>query len=252
MLVCSLIIMRFADCRKLKIFHSPLKDLNALHNPPARLRRANRAPGLFLCPTAHARGCFGVGTLAELLFSRAGRKPAAAPGTPAVGNSRTRRPGAGLSATAGSSPALLPVMRRLPAKRFALSASSPRLARPRTCGGQVAHPVFFFSASRTHAVGSGCAPALSSCFPRQRKAPAHPPRTETLEKLSSAPWLFKRFPASRRFAAERPRKPASSAEEGKNGRRAQEWGSKGRSPFANLCLLSFRKKVEARRGLSDK
>ena len=189
MLVCSLIIMRFADCRKLKIFHSPLKDLNALHNPPARLRRAIRAPCLCLRPASHARGCFGVGTLAELLFSRAGRKPA-----PAASNSRTRRPGAGLSATAGSSPALLPVMRRLPAKRFALSASSPRLARPRTCGGQVAHPVFFFSAPRTPAAGSECVPALSSCFSRQRKAPAHPPRTETPEKLSSAPLAFRAFP----------------------------------------------------------
>ena len=72
------------------------------------------------------------------------------------------------------------------------------------------------------------------------------------KKLSSAPWLFERFPVSRRIAARRAIKPASSAEEKKIGRRAQEWGSKGRSPFANLCLLSFRKKVEARRGLSDK
>ena len=69
--------MRFADCRKLKIFHSPLKDLNALHNPPApaHLRWAIRAPCLCLRPASHARGCFGVGTHAELLFSRAGRNP---------------------------------------------------------------------------------------------------------------------------------------------------------------------------------
>ena len=128
----------------------------------------------------------------------------------------------------------------------------PAVSKSRGCAGQFAHPVFFFPASRTHAVVSGCGPAYGSCFPGQGKAPAHPQRTETLEKLSSAPWLFKRFPVSRRFAAERPRKPASSAEKEKIGRRAQAWGSKGRSPFANLCLLSFRKKVEARRGLSDK
>ena len=152
--------MRFADCRKLKIFHSPLKDLNALHNPPARLRRAIRAPCLCLRPASHARGCFGVGTLAELLFSRAGRKPA-----PAASNSRTRRPGAGLSATAGSSPALLPVMRRLPAKRFALSASSPR-----TCGGQFTHRVFACAKPRTHAVFSGCRPTPGFCFPGPGKS----------------------------------------------------------------------------------
>ena len=35
------------------------------------------------------------------------------------------------------------------------------------------------------------------------RAQAFSLRTETLEKLSSAPWLFKRFPVSRRFAAQR-------------------------------------------------
>ena len=48
-----------------------------------------------------------------------------------MSNSRTRRPGAGLSAQAASSPALQLFVRRLPAKRFALSASSPR-----ACGEQ--------------------------------------------------------------------------------------------------------------------
>ena len=43
--------------------------------PGARLRRASRAPGLFLCPTAHARGWFRVRAHAWLLFSRAGRNP---------------------------------------------------------------------------------------------------------------------------------------------------------------------------------
>ena len=136
---------------------------------------------------------------------------------PAVSKSRTRRPGAGLSAPAGSSPAMQLVVCRLPTKRFALSASSPR-----GCAGQFAHRVFFFPASRTHAAVSGCAPAHGSCFPRQGKRPGScslrpggslpgksprqtfindknvgppvPPRTETPEKLSSAPWLFGRFP----------------------------------------------------------
>ena len=150
--------MRFADCRKLKIFHSPLKDLNALHNPPA------------------------------------------------AGNSRTRRPGAGLSAQAALSPAMQPVVRRPPAKRFALPLFSPSLTRPRGCAGQDAHRVCACAQPRTHAVASGCAPALSFCFPKQgespahvpcareetrrAKAPAHPPRTETLEKAELCSLAF--------------------------------------------------------------
>ena len=248
------------------------------------------------------------------------------PPAPAVSTTRTRRPGAELSVLAGSSPAVQLAVRRLPAKRFALSISSLR-----TCGGQVAHRVSFFPVSRTHAAGSGCAPTPGSCFPgqgesprlrrasrapclclrpapharapavgnsrtvfvaafgprtpavlsgckptlsfyfpgrgespppvpcggektRRAKAPARPQRTETLEKLSSAPWLFKRFPCQPAVCGRRPRKPASSAGKGEIGRRALEWGSKGAlpRPLANLCLLSFRKKVEARRGLSDK
>ena len=63
---------------------------------------------------------------------------------------------------------------------------------------------------RTTAVLSGCKPMPGSCFPgqagilspvpcgreetRRAKAPARPQRTETPEKLSSAPWLFGRFP----------------------------------------------------------
>ena len=117
-------------------------------------------------------------------------------------------------------------------KTRTVSFSSPRLARTR-----------LFPAARLRA---------APVFPGGEKAPARPPRTETLEKLSSAPWLFKRFPVSRRFAARRAVKPASSAGKGEIGRRAQEWGFEGAAPLANLCLLSFRKKVEARRGLSDK
>ena len=212
--------------------------------------------------------------------------------------------------------------------------SKSRTCAGHTCGGQVAHapsrrravcvgrlvtrdaascaadarkavhPVFFFAASRTHAVDFGCAPAHGSCFPGQGKSPGASPThrnarkaelcslafrafpmpagdlrperprkpassqkkggdqrkgagvplcTETLEKAELCSLAFSSVSLTcRRFAARRAAKPASSAEEKKIGRRAQEWGSKGRSPFANLCLLSFRKKVEARRGLSDK
>ena len=224
--------MRFADCRKLKIFHSPRKDLSAFHNPPA------------------------------------------------AGNSRTRRPGAGLSAQAALSPAMQPVVRRPPAKRFALPLFSPSLTRPRLfpgacprtapapavgktrtvfvsafeprthavvsgcepahgfcfpgqagaqllfpaagrkpapaagksrgCAGQIASLVCAFAQPRTHAVLSGCVPTHGSCFPgqggnlvsvlcswektRRAKAPAHPQSTETPEKLSSAPLAFRAFP----------------------------------------------------------
>ena len=66
----------------------------------------------------------------------------------------------------------------------------------------------------------------------QNVGPNVPPRTETPEKLSFALWLFGRFPVSRRFAAERPRKPASSEKEGEIGLRAQA------SPFAQKRLKS--------------
>ena len=42
---------------------------------PARLRRASRAPCLWLRPVSHARGWFRVQAHAELLFSRAGKRP---------------------------------------------------------------------------------------------------------------------------------------------------------------------------------
>ena len=195
-----------------------------------------------------------------------------------MGKSRTRRPGAGLSAQKVSSPAVQLLVRRPPAKRSALFVPALILARPRgcgghTCGGQFAHRVCVFAQPRTHAVHSKCAPAHGFCFPGQGESltsvpcgrggnlpsksprqtsmntqnvgPPVPPthrnarkaelcslafrafprqpavcgpkgrtkpassqkkgeigeraqafslRTETLEKLSSAPWLFKRFP----------------------------------------------------------
>ena len=80
----------------------------------------------------------------------------------------------------------------------------------RACGGQFAHLVCSFAQLRMHAVLSGCKPTLSFCFPKQAgipspvlcggeetrraKAPAHPPHTETPEKLSFAPLAFRAFP----------------------------------------------------------
>ena len=43
---------------------------------------------------------------------------------------------------------------------------TPSLARPRTCGEQVAHPVCAHAQPRTHAVKFGCAPAPGSCWPK--------------------------------------------------------------------------------------
>ena len=90
----------------------------------------------------------------------------------------------------------------------------------------------------------------------QRKGAGVPLCTETLEKLSFAPWLFKRFPYLPAVCGPKGRVSRPAAR--KRGRSASgRWngGSKGAlpRPLANLCLLSFRKKVEARRGqIKDK
>ena len=177
-----------------------------------------------------------------------------------MSKSRTRRPGAGLSAQKVSSPAVQLLVRRPPAKRSALFVPALILARPRgcgghTCGGQFAHRVCVCVQPRTHAVHSKCGPAHGFCFPRQGKRPGScslrpggslpgksprqtsmntqnvgppvPPRTETPEKLSFAPLAFRAFSLiSRRFAARRAAKPASSEKKGEIGERAQA------SPFA--------------------
>ena len=93
---------------------------------PARLRRASRAPCLFLPRVSHARGFFQVRARARLLFSRTGKKP---------GSCSLRQ---------GENP---------PGK-------SPRQTFMNT----------------------------------QNVGPPVPPRTETPEKLSFAPWHFGRFP----------------------------------------------------------
>ena len=53
--------------------------------------------------------------------------------------------------------------------------------KSRTCGEQVAHPVFFFPVPRTHAVLSECGPAHGSCFLGQAEslAPVLCAREET-------------------------------------------------------------------------
>ena len=220
---------------------------------------------------------------------RAFPMPAApAAGTPAVSKTRTRRPGAGLSAQAASSPAMQPVVRRPPAKRFALSFSLPRLVRPRGCAGQFARlrraihaPCLCFrpaaharapavSKSRTLFFSSprlartwffpSAGSRRASVFPSRQKAHLLFPaagrkpagqkpapnfheyakrgakRTPTHRNARKAELCSFGFSGvsliSRRFAARRAVKPASSAEEGKIGRRAQA------SPFAQKRLKS--------------
>ena len=178
-----------------------------------------------------------------------------------------------------------PVVRRMPAKRCALSFSLPRLVRPRGCAGQfarlrrairapclcflparartrgcagqIAHRVCISALPRTHAVLSGCAPAHGFCFPGQAESlhscslrPGENPPGETFHEYAKRG--AKRTPThrnarkaelcsfgfsgvslvSRRFAARRAVKPASSERKGVTGRRAQA------SPFAQKRLKS--------------
>ena len=58
-----------------------------------------------------------------------------------------------------------------------------QLARTRACGDQVAHRVYAFAQPRTHAVGSGCAPAPGFCWPGPAAAPANRPRFGYLRSL---------------------------------------------------------------------
>ena len=142
----------------------------------ARLRWAIHAPCLCFCPATHARGWFRV---------QAQRR---APVFPGCEKAPARPPRTETSEKLSFAPWLF----------------------KRACGGQFTHSVCIFAQPRTHAAGSVCVPAHGSCFPgqggnlvsvpcgreetRRAKAPAHPPRTETSEKLSFAPWLFRRFP----------------------------------------------------------
>ena len=93
-----------------------------------------------LCPAAHARGCFRVRTRTRLLLAGALRKPFCI---------------------------VLMIPRLCRASRAAAPGNSrtPAVSKSRACGEQVAHRVFFFPVSRTHAVVSGCAPSHGFCWP---------------------------------------------------------------------------------------
>ena len=159
-----------------------------------RLRRASRAPCLFLPHVSHARGSFRVQAHAELLFSRAGRNPA-----PAVSKSRT------------------------------VSLSSPRLARTRFFPGVGPHRASVFPGKqKSHllfpAPGRKPAPNFHEYVKRGAK------RSPTHRNARKAGALLLGFSSvsltCRRFAAEWPRKPASSQTKGKISKRVQT------SPFA--------------------
>ena len=123
--------------------------------------------------------------------------------------------------------------------------SKSRTCAGHTCGGQVAHapsrrravcvgrlvtrdaascaadarkavhPVFFFAASRTHAVDFGCAPAHGSCFPGQGKSPGASPTHRNARKAELCSLAFRAFPMpAGDLRPERPRKPASSQKKG--------------------------------------
>ena len=72
-----------------------------------------------------------------------------------MGNSRTRRPGAGLFVSAGASPAMQPVVRRLPAKRCALLVPWPSLARTRLVPGACPRRASVSRGSNWASVSSG-------------------------------------------------------------------------------------------------
>ena len=184
----------------------------------------------FSASRTHAAGS-GCKPNAGLLFSRAGRNPTSCSLRPG-GNPPGKSPGAS------------------PTHRNARKAGALLLwLFGRTCGGQFAHRVSFFPASRTHAAGSGGKPTHGSCFPgrgeilppvpcgreetRRAKAPAHPQRTETLEKAELCSLVFSSVSLiSRRIAARRAVKPASSEKKGVSSLRAQA------SPFAQKRLKS--------------
>ena len=81
-----------------------------------------------------------------------------------------------------------------PGKSRTVSFSSPRLARPRACGGQFAHLVCSFAQPRTHAVFSRCGPFAGLLFSRAGKKLRRIPNAQKRPKSwSFAPWLFGRF-----------------------------------------------------------
>ena len=160
----------------------------------ARLRRASRAPCLFLPRVSHARGWFRVRARARLLFPQAGKKPA-----PAPGKSRT----VFVAAFEPRTPAVF-------------SEYRPTLS-------------FYFP-------GQGEIPPPGPCGreeTRRAKAPAHPQRTETPEKLELCSLAFRAFPLS--AGGLRPEGPLSRPAARKRGRSAK---GRRRSPYAQKRLKS--------------
>ena len=142
-----LILSIITDREQMLKSYSP--HLRACGGQFARLRRASRAPCLWLRPVSHARGWFRVQAHAELLFSRAGKRPGFC---------------------------------------FLRLGKSP-------------HQTF---------------------INEKNVGPNVPPRTETLEKAELCSLVFSSVSLiSRRFAARRAAKPASSQKKGKISERAQ-------------------------------
>ena len=54
---------------------------------------------------------------------------------------------------------------------FSAAPGTPAVSKTRTCGEQDAHRVCGCTQPRTHAVGSGCRPTLSFCFPGRGEIP---------------------------------------------------------------------------------
>ena len=144
--------------------------LRACGGQDARLRRASRAPCLWLRPVSHARGCFRVWARVELLFSRAGQKPVSC------------------SLRQGESPPQTSINEKNVGPNVPQRTETPeKLSFAPWLFGR-------FPASRRFAAEWPLKPASSEEKGRSAKGRRRPPRTETLEKLSFAPWLFKRFP----------------------------------------------------------
>ena len=138
-----------------------------------RLRRARRVPCLCQHSASHARDCFRVRARAELLFSQTSRKPV----------SCSLRRGGNLPGTNFHEYA----------KRGAERTPTHRNARKaELCS--LAFRAFPLSAGGLRPNGRLSRPAARKRGEISERAQAYSLRAETLEKLSFAPWLFKRFP----------------------------------------------------------
>ena len=95
------------------------------------------------------------------------------------------------------------------------AAGTPAVGKTRTVFVSAFEP-------RTHAVLSGCVPALSSCFPGQGESPGASPTHRSARKAELCSFGFSGVSLiCQRFAARRAAKPASSQKKGEIGERAQ-------------------------------